>query len=280
MTRQSHYLTCAGYEIHVSAWGDPGRPPVVFWHGLARTGRDFDEIAAALSDDFYCLCPDMIGRGLSQWSGDGGADYHLDAYAAIAAALIDGLGATTVRWVGTSMGGLLGIYAAAGPLRGRLSHMVVNDVAPEVPAGAIERIVSYVSQPPAFARVSELAAYLRTVYAPFGDNSDAFWQRMTDSSGRRLPDGRITLHYDPAIASQMAAHPGDQDLWDAWEAVDCPTLLLRGADSDVLSAELAAAMVARNARCRLVEVDGYGHAPTLTRDADIAAVRDFLVPAG
>jgi pimeloyl-ACP methyl ester carboxylesterase len=276
MAGRSHYFECAGYEIHATAWGDPGAEPVLFWHGLARTGRDFDEVAEALSDTFYCLCPDLIGRGLSQWSAGAGADYHIERYGAIAAALVDRLGAAPIRWVGTSLGGLLGMYAAAGALKGRLSHLVVNDVGPEVPEAALDRIVGYVGNPPVFDRLTELAAYLRTVYAPFGDNSDEFWRRMIETSWRRLPDGGVTLHYDPAIVSQLAAHPEDLDLWPAWEAVDCPVLLLRGVDSDVLSAEVAAAMAARNSHCRLVEATGYGHAPTLTRRREIGAIRTFL----
>ena len=275
MAGQSRFLTCAGVEIHATVWGDPDRPPVVLWHGLARTGRDFDEIAEALSDDYFCLCPDLVGRGLSQWSPDG-ADYHLERYGEIAAALAGEWGGRPLRWIGTSLGGLIGIHAAAGPLRGRLSHLVVNDVGPAVPEAALERIVGYVGNPPAFDRVSELAAYLRTVYAPFGDNSEAFWRRMTQTSCRRLPDGRVTVHYDPAIVSQMSSRPGDRDLWDRWDALDLPVLLLRGVESDVLPAGVAAEMTARNARCRLVEVDGYGHAPTLTRGSEIEAIRAFL----
>jgi pimeloyl-ACP methyl ester carboxylesterase len=276
MTSRSHFFTCADYELHVTAWGDPDRPPVLFWHGLARTGRDFDEVAAALSDDYFCLCPDLIGRGLSQWSRGEGTDYHFERYGEIAAALVGLLDQRPVRWVGTSMGGLIGMHVAAGPLRDRISHLVINDVGPAVPETAIERIVEYVGKMPAFDRVSELAAYLRTVYAPFGDNSEEFWRRMTATSCRRLPDGRVTLHYDPAIAAQMGARPEDSDLWDAYEAIACPMLLLRGADSDVLPAAVAADMTARNANCRMIEVDGYGHAPTLTRDSEIGAIRTFL----
>ncbi|MEQ8701605.1 MAG: alpha/beta hydrolase [Bauldia litoralis] len=278
MTSRSHYLTCAGAEIHVTAWGDPDKPIVVFWHGLARTGRDFDEAASALSNDYYCLCPDLIGRGLSQWS-PGGGDYHLERYGEIAVALAGEAGGRTLRWVGTSLGGLIGIHAAAGPLRGRISHLVVNDVGPSVPEAALDRIVGYVGNPPAFDRVSELAAYLHTVYTPFGDNTDAFWRRMVETSCRRLPDGRVTVHYDPAIVSQMSARPQDLDLWDRWAAVDVPVLLLRGADSDVLPAAVAADMAARNPRCRMVEVDGYGHAPTLTREREIETIREFLATA-
>lgn len=276
MTGTSRFLTCAGYEIHFMEWGDPGAPPLIMWHGLARTGRDFDDLARALSDTYRVICPDTIGRGMSQWAKDREKDYCFAVYGAIATDLIDRLGFKTVRWVGTSMGGLIGIHLAGGPLASRITHLFVNDVGPEIPVAATDRIAAYVGAPPAFDTVSELEQWLRTVYAPFGDNPDGFWQTMAETSYRRLEDGRVIAHYDPKIVTQFTAHKSDLDLWRAFEAVSCPTLLLRGADSDVLPKAVAERMVALGQNCALEEVAGYGHAPTLNTPDQIALIRTFL----
>lgn len=273
---RSRFWTCDGYDIHVTEWGTPGQPLVILWHGLARTGRDFDGLAAALADRYHVLCPDTIGRGLSQWARNREQDYCLATYSAIAVDLIDQVGARTVRWVGTSMGGLIGMRLAAEALAGRMTHLVINDVGPEIPAAAIDRIATYVGSPPIFDHVRALEDWFRTIYAPFGENSDTFWRTMATTSCRRLEDGRITVHYDPRIVSQFTAHTEDLDLWSAFTAIACPILLLRGADSDVLPASVAAAMVARGQDCDLVSRPGYGHAPTLTTPADQALIAEFL----
>ncbi len=276
MIGQSRFLTCAGYEIHFMEWGRADAPPVVMWHGLARTGRDFDELAAALSDKYRVICPDTIGRGLSQWARDREQDYNFKTFSAIAVDLLDQLGIDRLRWVGTSMGGLIGVTLAAGALKDRMSHLLINDIGPELPAAAAERIASYVGNPPVFATIGELETWLRTVYVPFGDNPDSFWRRMADTSHRRGDDGSVTVHYDPMIKTQFTNHITDLDHWPDYEAIDCPILLTRGAASDVLPAETADRMVVRNRNCRLVLCEGYGHAPPLLRDDHIALVRDFI----
>ena len=138
----SRYLRCAGRELHYTEWGAADAPPVIMWHGLARTGRDFDDLAQALADDYRIICPDAIGRGLSQWSPDPVAEYQLDFYATLARALADGLSLARVRWVGTSMGGATGMHAAATTLRNRISHLVVNDIGPELPQASRSVTVS------------------------------------------------------------------------------------------------------------------------------------------
>ena len=163
---QSGYAVCRGREIHYTEWGRADAPPVLLWHGLARTCRDFDDLAASLADRYRVFCPDQIGRGLSEWSPDPDSEYCLDFYAGIARAFVDTLGLERVRWVGTSMGGALGIRAAATTLQGRMSRLVVNDIGPTLPPGAAERIRSYVGAPPQFAQVSELETYLRQVTRP------------------------------------------------------------------------------------------------------------------
>lgn len=273
---RSTYLAAAGFEIHVTEWGDPGRPALVMWHGLARTGRDFDEAAEALSDSYFVICPDTPGRGLSSWARDFTVDYSYRRFGEVALALLDHFGIGRLRWVGTSMGGLIGVTMAAGPLKDRISHLVINDIGPDIPAAGAERIASYVGTPPVYDTISELEAWLRENYAPFGANTDAFWRRMADSSARRTDDGRITVHYDPAIVSQFTHHKADLDVWDAYDAVSAQTLLIRGESSDVLAGEVAIAMTRRGPRPRLVTIAGCGHAPTLADETQIGLLRDFL----
>ena len=272
---RSTYIPAAGFELHVTEWGDRANPPLVMWHGLARTGRDFDEAARALSDTFFVVCPDTIGRGLSGWARDP-ADYSYASYGATAIAMLDHYGIERVRWVGTSMGGLLGMVLAADILKGRITHLVINDVGPEISGAGLARIVDYVGNPPVFDTVCEFEAWLRAVYAPFGTNDDAFWSRMADTSMRRTDDGRVTVHYDPRIVDPLKGQTGDFDIWPVYDAISAPTLLLRGATSDLLSADTAEAMTKRGPKPRLVTIDGYGHAPTLTSAEEIALLRGFL----
>jgi pimeloyl-ACP methyl ester carboxylesterase len=252
---QSNFVQCAGYELHVMDWGPADGEAVVMWHGLARTGRDFDELAEALSDRYRIICPDTIGRGLSQWAKDREHDYTFD---------------------GTSMGALIGMKLAAGALKDRITHILINDIGPAIPEAAAERIASYVGNPPVFATLGEFEGWLRTVYAPFGTNPDSFWRTMTETSYRRLDDGRVTVHYDPRIVSQLAARGSDLDLWPDFEAITCPILLLCGAKSDVLPAATAEEMVRRNSRTKLMVAEGYGHAPPMNTPEHIALVREFL----
>ncbi len=272
----SHYLRCLEREIHFVEWGRPDAPVLLMAHGLARTGRDFDELAAALADTYRIICPDMIGRGLSQWSPDPDNEYCLAFYARILQALVDQLGIQRLRWVGTSMGGATGTVAAATTLKGRISHLVINDNGPSLASAAIERIKTYAGNPPQFDTVSELEAFLRTVYKPYGWQSDAQWRRMTETSVRRLPNGKITPHYDPAMVRQFIVHPNDYDLWEEYDALDMPTLVLRGVDSDLLLQETAEEMTRRGPRAQLAVIPGCGHAPALNVPEQINLVRNFL----
>lgn len=273
---RSAYVKAGGHEIHVTEWGERSRPALVMWHGLARTGRDFDEAAAALSDSYFVVCPDTLGRGLSGWARDARVDYSYRSFGDIALDLLDHYGIGTLRWVGTSMGGLIGVTLAADRLKDRITHLVVNDIGPDIPAAGAERIIAYVGAPPVYDTVAELEAWLRKNYAPFGANSDAFWRRMADTSARRTDDGRVTVHYDPQIVSQFTHHKADLDVWDKWDAVTASTLLLRGAASDVLSAEVAEAMTRRGPKPRLEVFQDCGHAPTLASAREIALIQNFL----
>ncbi|MBX3455845.1 alpha/beta hydrolase [Ferrovibrio sp.] len=274
----SHYVKLLGREVHYLQWGRPGAPLVILWHGFARNAHDFTELAEALAGDYWLVAPDTIGRGLSQWSPDPVQEYSVPFYAGQAIALVQHLGVDSLRWVGTSMGGLIGMAVAAGPLKDRISHLVLNDVGPEIAPGAVQRILSYAGKPPSFASLTELEAYFRSIYAPFGIAADATWRRMAETSCRRLPDGSLTTHYDPRIATVMAEQAGQAagDAWPIYDLISAPTLLLRGAVSDLLSPQTAQAMTQRGPRAKLQEIAGIGHAPALDRPDQIALIAEFL----
>ena len=276
MTGRSHYLACEGREIHYLDWGAADAPVVVAWHGLARTSRDMDDIAAHLAARYRVVCPDTIGRGLSQWSPAPEKEYCLEFYARLAVALLDQLGIRECAWLGTSMGGAIGIRLAAGALRGRIRRLVLNDIGPKLGEAAVARIRSYAGSPPQFDTVGELEAYFRTVYKPYGWLSDAQWRRLTESSVRRTPEGKVTPHYDPKMVMQFTHHPADYDQWEAWDAIETPTLCLRGETSDLLLPEVAEEMRRRGPRALVVTIAGCGHAPALNVPAQYEIVERFL----
>ncbi len=272
----SHYLRCLGREIHYVEWGAANAPPLVMWHGLARTCRDFDDIAAALAVQYRIICPDTIGRGLSQWSPLPDQEYGLAFYAELARALLDQLGLHQVRWVGTSMGGAIGIKAAASTLRGRISHLVLNDIGHRIAQSAVDRIKSYAGTPPQFDTVTELETYLRTIYTPYGWQSDAQWRRMTETSVRRLPDGKITTHYDPDMVRQFFNFPHDYMLDAEYDSLEMSVLVLRGEKSDLLTVDTACDMTQRGPKASLLTIAGCGHAPCLNVPQQIDPVARFL----
>ena len=284
MAFTSNYVTCAGREIHFTEWGAQHRRTVIAWHGLARTGRDMDELAEALSDRWRVICPDTLGRGFSQWSPDPGREYTLAFYARLATELFERLGIERAHWVGTSMGGAIGTVCAAGlaepSMQGRIQSLVLNDNAPRLAAPAIERIRNYAGSPPAFGTMAELEAFFRQVYKPYGWLSDAQWRRLAETSTRRLPDGRVTPHYDPAMVRQFTDHPHDYDLWEHYDRIRIPVLLLRGAESDLVLPDAAAEMMTRGpgplGLVRVVEVPGCGHAPALNVPEQLDLVRAFI----
>ncbi len=279
MNMSSHYITVLERELHYTEWGQGNAATVILWHGLARTGRDFDDLAAVLARRYRVVCPDTIGRGLSQWSPDPDREYCLAFYARLAAAFCDALDIGHMHWVGTSMGGSIGIKLASrkgGALAGRIAKLVLNDNGPQLAQAAIERIRTYAGNPAAFARMSELEAYFRKVYAPYGMLTEREWVKLTETSARRLPDGCVTPHYDPNMVRQFVNFPQDYELWPEYDALDLPLLCLRGADSDLLLAETAQAMRSRGPRARVVEIAGCGHAPALNVPAQIGLVEEFL----
>jgi len=257
---------------------------VIAWHGLARTGRDMDELAEHLSSRYRVICPDTIGRGLSQWSPDPHNEYTLAFYARLAADLFDRLGIGEAHWVGTSMGGAIGTVCAAGlfqpQLKARIKSLVLNDNAPRLAEPALARIRAYAGNPPAFDTMAQLEAFYREVYKPFGWLSDAQWRRLAETSARRLPDGRLTPHYDPAMVRQFTDHPNDYDLWEHYDAIRVPVLCLRGAESDLVLPDATREMMTRGPAllglAKVVEIAGCGHAPALNVPDQLDLVTSFI----
>ena len=272
----SNYAICEEREIHYTEWGTAHRETVIAWHGLARTGRDMDDIAAHLAQRYRVICPDTLGRGLSQWSPAPQQEYSLAFYGRLAVSLADQLGIDSCHWLGTSMGGAIGLHLAAGAMRGRIRRLVLNDIGPKLGDAAVARIRAYAGNPPQFARLSELEQYFRTVYKPFGRLSDAQWRRLTETSARRTAEGKVTPHYDPNMVMQFQHHEHDYDQWDAYDAIDVPTLCLRGESSDLLLADTAEEMRRRGPRAVVVTIPGCGHAPALNVPEQFALVERFL----
>jgi len=256
-------------------WGDPANPQVAICaHGLTRNGRDFDALAQSLAPYFRVLCPDVVGRGESEWLSNS-RDYGYPLYLSDLTALIARTGVESVVWVGTSMGGLIGMMLAAQP-GNPIRKLVINDVGPLVPKAALQRLAQYVGKAPPFSDLDAYERYLRQVCAPFGVLTDAQWRHLAATSARRDADGNFRPAYDPGIAAAFGGEFKDVVLWPLWDAITCPTLVLRGAVSDLLLRETAEEMTRRGPKAKLREFAGVGHAPALLATDQIEVVRDFL----
>lgn len=263
------------HRLRWTEWGDPGNPRVlVCAHGLTRCGRDFDFLAARLAGEYRVVCPDLPGRGVSDRLADP-ADYGYPVYCADMATMLGALGAERVDWVGTSMGGILGMLLAAQP-RTPVAKLVLNDVGDVVPKAALERIAAYVGLVPAFDSLGQLEAAMRSV-SPFGELDAAQWRHLAVHAAIRGEDGRWRFRYDPGIAAPFkAATLGDVDLRPVWNAVRGPALVIRGETSDLLTPDILARMAARPGTETLV-VPRTGHAPMLMNDDEAGAIRRFLL---
>ncbi|WP_428488199.1 alpha/beta fold hydrolase [Rhodopila sp.] len=266
------------HRMAFEAWGDPAAPVVVCVHGLTRNGRDFDALAAGLADRFRVICPDLPGRGESDWLADPML-YQAQHYVTALTHLLAWIG-TTVAWVGTSLGGVCGMLIAAAEGT-PITRVVLNDIGPFIPAGALARIRDYMvasGDSPLMSRfpdIESIERHLRLIHAPFGPLTDEQWAQLARNSARALPDGRLTMHYDPRIAEPLRGHdPADVDMWPLWDRIRMPRLVIRGAASDLLLAETAARMAASGAV--LSEVPETGHAPALLDPAQIMLIRSFL----
>lgn len=266
------------HRIAYLEWGDPANSRVlVCVHGLTRCARDFERLAAGLADRYRVVCPDIAGRGDSDWLADP-MRYALPQYVADMVTLVARLDVERVHWVGTSMGGLIGMALAAR--QGTpIERLVLNDAGPLLAKAALERIGAYVGSASVFASLEEAERYVRSVSASFGPHSDAEWRFLTEIVVRRNDDGSYRMHYDPRIgeAYRKAMPEKDLDLWPYYDAIRCPTLVVRGELSDLLSRQTCAEMARRGPKARMVEIPGVGHAPTLLSESQIAPIRDFLL---
>ncbi|CAN0620130.1 AB hydrolase-1 domain-containing protein [Burkholderia multivorans] len=281
--RRVQCASAAGlHHVAYTEWGDPANPRVlVCVHGLTRSGRDFDRLAAALSDVYRVVCPDVAGRGQSDWLADPRL-YAIPQYVADMVTLIARLDVEAVDWFGTSMGGLIGLGLAGLP-GSPVRRMIVNDVGPHIEPDALARIGEYFGVAPRFASEQEGIDYLTSLSLPFGALSADDWRALNAPLLRALPEGGFTLRYDPRIAEPFKAVTpelaalGEATLWRSVEAMDAQVLVVRGESSDLLSRETAADMVARGKRVSQVEVAGAGHAPAFVSADQIALARGFFV---
>jgi pimeloyl-ACP methyl ester carboxylesterase len=285
MEPRLHHVQClspAGFHrMAYAEWGDAGNPDVLMCvHGLTRMRRDFDRLARAMADRYRVVCPDVVGRGASDWLREP-AYYAVPQYVSDMVALLARLDVEQVDWVGTSMGGLIGI-ALAGQAGSPVRQLVINDVGPRLGPAAIARIGSYVGQPVSFASLDEAVDYQSVTAAPFGLKTREEWRELVAPTLREV-DGRLVFRYDPAIAAPFrtttpeAAAAGEAATWALYDRISARTLLVRGAQSDLLSRETAAEMAARGPRPRVAEIPDVGHAPTFMPASQIEPVREFLL---
>ncbi len=255
-------------------WGPEDGAPVMCVHGLTRNGRDFDILAQALAaEGRRVICPDLPGRGGSDWLPEAGL-YQPPTYVVALGHLLARIDAPWIDWVGTSLGGICGMLAAIIPGH-PVRRMVLNDVGALIPKHSLERIRDYVGTEGVFPDIAALEVYLRRVHGSFGALSDSEWRHLAEHSARAC-EGGVALHYDPAIARPMQDGPIEAlDLWALWEAITLPVLLIRGAESDLLPADVAARMADR-AGVRLAEVRNCGHAPALMAPDQVELVASFL----
>jgi len=267
------------HRMAYSEWGDAANPRVLICvHGLTRNGRDFDVLANALANDYRVVCPDIVGRGRSDRLPFAD-DYALPVYANDVMTLIARLGVDTVHWLGTSMGGLIGMFLSSLP-GSPIRRMVLNDVGPVIAMDALQRIGEYLGKAPDFPDLAAAEAYVRVVCAPFGNLTDAQWRYMAVVGTRRKADGSLEMNYDRAIAQpyqKAYLEAKDINLWPLYDAIGCPTMVLRGAQSDILLHDTAAEMTTRGPRAELVEVAGVGHAPMFLDELQVRIVQDFLL---
>lgn len=274
------------HRMAYKEWGAPDNPNVlVCVHGVTRVGDDFDDLARAMADRYRVVCPDVVGRGRSGWLRNPELyvvpQYVSDMVTLLARVLANGE-RQKVDWVGTSMGGMIGMGLASLP-DSPIERLVLNDIGPVLDPAALNRIGDYIGQELRFPTFEEGARFVRDVSQPFGPHTDAQWEKMARDVLRQEPDGEWVRHYDMGLALPFrAATPESvaadgRMLWAAYDAIRCPTLVVRGELSDLLSRATALEMTQRGPRAQLVEIAGVGHAPMFMQDDQIALVRKFLL---
>ncbi len=266
------------HRVWYSEWGNARNKNVaVCVHGLTRNGRDFDQLAEALANDYRVVCPDVVGRGRSDWLDDPD-HYNYLQYNADMNAVIARLGSDDLTWIGTSMGGIIGMVMAAMP-NTPIKRLVLNDIGPFIHRAAIDRIGEYIGTRAEFETLEDVEAYIRQVYAPFGPMTDGQWRDMAAYSSQLNDRNKLELAFDPKIGeAYRRTNSGyyDMDLWDTWDGIQCPVLIVRGEHSDLLTRETVEKMMDREPSTDLIEVGDVGHTPMLKSDEEIAAVRDWL----
>ena len=293
-----NYVSCpdaaGSHRMAYWLWGDERASHVVVCaHGLSRQGRDFDVLAQALveraREPLRVVCPDVVGRGRSDWLADP-MGYQLPNYAADMLQMLAQLNAAapivTLDWVGTSMGGLIGMAIAGSPnlpLPAPVHKLVLNDVGPVIQWQALQRIGTYLGNTGRFESVEQAADAMWAISQSFGPHTREQWLALSQPMVKPHPDGGVTLHYDPAIAvpfralTEEAAAQGQAAIWQLYDNIRARTLLVRGAQSDLLSRDTALAMTTRGPKARLIEFEGVGHAPTFVSDDQVGAVASFLL---
>lgn len=266
------------HQMSYTEWGAADNPRVLICvHGLTRNCRDFDALAETMSAEYRVICPDVVGRGLSAHLRDPNG-YGIAQYVADMVTLIARLDVEKVDWVGTSMGGLIGMALAAQE-GSPIARLLINDVGPLITVDSLNRIAEYVGTDPTWGSVDEALAYIRLISASFGDLTDAQWRHLTDTSIVRRDDGRWGFRYDPNIATPFKAAFVDQDinLWPLYGMIKCPTLVVRGEQSDLLTKETWQQMGEFGPKAQLVELPNVGHAPMFLSEEQIVVARDFLL---
>jgi pimeloyl-ACP methyl ester carboxylesterase len=270
------------HSMAYKEWGDPSNPRVlVCAHGVTRVSDDFDALAAAMSDRYRVICPDVVGRGRSSWLKEP-MYYAVPQYVSDMVTLIARLDVAQVDWFGTSMGALIGLGLAALP-DSPVRKLLMNDVGPTLNYLALSRIGEYIGQDLRFDSYEQGRDYIRLISAPFGPHSEGEWDKLARDVLKQGEDGRWKRHYDLALAlpfkSLTAEHAkqGEAALWAAYDAIRCPVLLVRGNESDLLSRETAQLMSERGPRAKVVELSGIGHAPTFMHADQIALARGFFL---
>lgn len=264
------------HRINYLEWGSADQDTMVCVHGVSRNAHDFDFFAKKMMSDFHLVCPDVVGRGESDHLINGeGYDYL--QYNSDMNALLARIGKPKVDWLGTSMGGIIGMVFASLP-QSPIKRLILNDIGPEISRDSLSNIGEYIGLAPEFRTKEELEAYIRKVYVEFYPMSDADWGEMAQNASIRTKTGKFRLRMDPAIgdAFRESIPLFDIDMWDTWEKIHCPVLILRGKESSFFPKEIADKMVDTNANAQLVELEHAGHTPTLRNNAQVKVVQDWL----
>jgi pimeloyl-ACP methyl ester carboxylesterase len=263
------------HKIHYLEWGNSRNPKVIICvHGLSRNARDFDFLAQELAKDYRVISVDMPGRGLSDHFASS-EFYNFSQYVTDLVTLIARMDVSSLDWIGTSMGGLLGMIIASKP-NNPIKRLVLNDIGPFVSSESMIKIRNYIGITPNLQNFEKATKYISQILRPFGDLSSEQWQHLALHSTKQLEDGSYILSYDPKIATAFSENPQDIDLWNFWNEVSCPTLLLRGEKSEILTQEIAKKMQDEKGQITFAEFKNIGHAPSLMEEEQIEVIRNWL----